>query len=340
MSTKKKYLVCGGAGYIGSHLVALLNDAGHETIVLDNLVTGHAECVKAHQLEKGDLTDFDAVKNLFLRHEFAAVFHFAALSIVSESMQEPERYLHNNVEGTRNLVEAMRVTGTCRKIIFSSTASVYGDPEENPISENHPLKPISVYGTSKLKAEQVLSEYARQHAINVIALRYFNAAGGWPEKGLCERHEPETHLIPNILKVARVELANSSANAHGKRGVSGVFQLYGDDFPTPDGSAIRDYIHVRDLCAAHVAAGDYLAANSGYHVFNLGTGRGYSVKEVLAATERVVGFKIPVIRASRRQGDPAILVADAARARKILGWQPQYDLVDMIASAWECAKHP
>jgi UDP-glucose-4-epimerase GalE len=315
----KHILVCGGAGYIGSHMCKALARAGHVPVAFDNLSTGHREAVRWGPLVEGDLLDHDSLAGAFSAHRIDAVMHFAARSLVGESMRQPGLYFRNNVTGTLNLLDAMREAGVDR-LVFSSTAAVYGNPEYTPIDEAHPTRPINPYGWSKLMAERQVAEYCRAHGMRAACLRYFNAAGADPEGEAGEAHEPETHLIPNILKAA----LDPSL---------GPVKLFGDDYPTPDGTCIRDYIHVADLCEAHLHALDYLDGRSGCHVFNLGTGKGNSVAEVLAACRQLLDGKPEAEVHPRREGDPPVLVASGRLAREKLGWMPANGLRDCIASA-------
>jgi UDP-glucose-4-epimerase GalE len=312
-------LVCGGAGYIGSHMSKALARAGHVPVTFDNLSTGHRPAVKWGPLVEGDLLDPGALARAFRDFRFDAVMHFAARSLVGESMQRPGLYFRNNVTGTLNLLDAMRDAGV-DKLVFSSTAAVYGNPDYTPIDEAHPTRPVNPYGWSKLMAERQIAEYCRAHAMRAACLRYFNAAGADPEGEAGEAHEPETHLIPNILKAA---LDPSS----------GPVRLFGDDYDTPDGTCVRDYIHVADLCEAHLLALEYLGEHPGSHVFNLGTGAGNSVAEVLAACRALLDGKPASEMHPRREGDPPVLVASARLANRRLGWRPAHALRDCIESA-------
>lgn len=320
--TPLRLLVCGGAGYIGSHMCKALARAGHEPVTFDNFSTGHRHAVKWGPLVEGDLLDAHALAEAFARFRPDAVMHFAARSLVGESIQQPGLYFLNNVTGTKNLLEAMRVAAVDR-LVFSSTAAVYGNPEYTPVDEAHPTRPINPYGWSKLMAEREIVEHCRAHGLRAACLRYFNAAGADPEGDTGEAHEPETHLIPNIIKAALDPTAPP-------------VRLYGEDHPTPDGTCIRDYVHVCDLCEAHLLALVYLAARPGCHVFNLGTGQGNSVAEVFALSRRVLGGKPEMERCPRRPGDPPRLVADAGLAKEALGWSPRHTLLACIetASAW------
>jgi len=315
-----RILVTGGAGYIGSHTCKALHTAGHTPIVFDNLSNGHRDAVRWGPFEQGDVTDADHLRDVFRTHIPDAVIHFAGLIEVSHSVADPQSFHRNNVEGTRNLL-AIMAEADVQKIVFSSTAAVYGTPECVPIPEDAPTRPVNPYGETKLAVEQLLAEAAQQNALGYVALRYFNAAGADPEGGLGERHDPETHLIPLVLQVAL-----------GQR--DGI-QVFGDDYPTPDGTAVRDYVHVCDLAAAHIASLDYLTRHSEPLVANLGTGTGYSVREIIAACRNITGHDIPHRDAPRRVGDPAQLVATPGRARDVLGWSPlQSDLDTIIRTAW------
>ena len=315
-----KILVTGGAGYIGSHMVKLLTETGSEVTVLDDLSTGHAEAVRGAQFVKGDIADVASTKSLLQKNRIEGVVHFAASSLVGESMADPLKYYRRNVGGTVALVQAMRDAGVAR-IVFSSTAAVYGDPVRTPIDEAHPKQPVNPYGASKLAMERMLSDCSTAYGIGAVVLRYFNAAGADPSGELGERHDPETHLIPLVLQAAS-----------GRRASISVFGL---DWPTRDGTCVRDYIHVNDLCDAHLRALDWLAKGGRYDVFNLGNGDGATVLEVIEAARRVTGKPIKVDQAARRAGDPATLVADAAKARRILGWQPaRGDIEGIVRDAW------
>jgi len=316
-----RVMVVGGAGYIGSHMCKMLAEHGHELVVCDNLSTGHAEAVRWGRLLHCKLSDSAALEEVLSSACFDAVMHFAADSIVSESVADPLRYYRNNVAETISLLEVMRKHGVNR-FVFSSTAAVYGEPQQAFIDEEHPRRPINPYGQSKLIVEQILSDAAAAGQLNAVCLRYFNAAGA-DESGLIgESHNPETHLIPRILRMAAGEPIQ--------------VQLFGVDYPTPDGTCIRDYIHVNDLCAAHLSALEFLQRNDGFHAFNLGNGEGYSVRQVIAAAEEVVSHKICIPEYKRRPGDPAHLVASSDKARKVLGWHPaQKDIHGIVESAWK-----
>jgi UDP-glucose 4-epimerase len=316
-----RVLVAGGAGYIGAHMCKLLAAGGHDVTVIDNLATGHRRALRWGRFVEGSLLDDAALDRAFAGAGIEAVFHFAALSIVDESVREPLRFYQNNLGGTLGLVGAMKRHGV-RRLVFSSTASVYGAPQYAPIDERHPTAPVSPYGHSKLMCEQILRDEASQRGIDAVSLRYFNAAGADADGEIGEAHDPETHLVPLLLK----RLASQSP----------AFNIYGDDYPTPDGTAIRDYVHVEDLCAAHLLALDHLArGHGGFHAFNLGSGAGYSVREVIAAAERVTGRRVGANVAPRRAGDPAQLIASSAAAEATLGWRRRYtDLHAIIETAW------
>jgi UDP-glucose 4-epimerase len=313
-------LVTGGAGYIGSHIVAELLDQGKEVVVIDNLQSGHRDALLGGKLYEGDLRDKALLAKLFSENEIEAVIHFAANSLVGESMQKPVKYYDNNVYGTLCLLEAMDEANV-RKIVFSSTAATYGEPDKVPIEESDPTNPTNVYGETKLTMERMMSWFDKVLGIKYVALRYFNAAGAHPSGKIGEDHSPETHLIPLIIQAAQ-----------GKRPAISVF---GDDYPTADGTCVRDYIHVSDLADAHVLAVEHLVAGGESDVFNLGNGQGFSVKEVIAKVQEVTGRSFPVEISPRRAGDPAVLIASSEKARKVLGWNPSRNqLDDIIASAW------
>ena len=323
-----KVLVLGGAGYIGSHTVYELLACQHDVCVIDNLVTGHREAVHPQaRFYHGDIRDFDFVKGVLEREQVDVVIHFAAFSQVGESMRDPLKYYDNNLCGTKTLLEAMRAAGTCR-IVFSSTAAVYGEPKQIPIQENDPTVPTNTYGETKLSMEKMFRWVDLAHGIHYGSLRYFNACGAHSSGKIGEAHSPETHLIPLTLQVAA--------------GLRPALEVYGTDYDTPDGTCIRDYIHVSDLAKAHILAAEYLCAGGKSDVFNLGSGRGFSVREVIGAVEQVTGVQLPVVYAQRRAGDPARLVASNEKAKRVFGWQLQYaQLEDMIATAWRWHRdHP
>lgn len=319
----KKILVVGGAGYIGSHMVKTLARNGLEPITLDNLSTGFADAVHHGELIVGSMADRGLLDELFRQNEISAVMHFAAFSQVGESMRDPARYYRNNVCHTQVLLDAMVHAGV-DQLVFSSTAAVYGNPVYTPIDELHPTQPINPYGKSKLMIEQMLSDYESAYGLRSIALRYFNAAGADSDCELGERHDPETHLVPLVLQAGL-----------GKRDAITVF---GTDYDTHDGSCVRDYIHIEDLCSAHLAALRRLQKGGKSDVFNLGNGAGFSVLEVIRVAADVLGNRIPVQPGQRRPGDPPVLVAEANRARTELNWQPVHtDLHEIVrtASDWE-----
>jgi UDP-glucose-4-epimerase GalE len=322
-------LVTGGAGYIGSHMVKLLIRAGHQITVFDNLSTGHRDAVSGADFVEGDLRHRSDAARAFEGRRIDVVMHFAASCYVGESVQDPAKYYANNVIGTLNLLEAMRAAGV-QRLVFSSTCSTYGDPVSLPMSEDHPQLPVNPYGVSKLTAERAMADYGRAYGFGTVALRYFNAAGCDPEGELGERHDPETHLIPLILREAlRVRAGGNPEDTQ--------LQVFGDDFDTPDGTCIRDYVHIADLCTAHLLAMERLlgGAVDGFDAFNLGTGKGHSVKEVIDTCRRVTGQDIRYRTTGRRAGDPARLVASAARARAELGWSPEFnELSDIVETAW------
>ena len=313
-------LVAGGAGYIGSHMVKALHGAGFRVAVVDDLTSGRRKAVGTADLHVGDIGDAAFLDGVLAQVRPAAVMHFAGSIQVGESVVDPAKYYRNNVAATGVLLDAMRARGVDR-FIFSSTAAIFGDPAYVPIDEAHPKAPINPYGRSKWMVEQMLEDHDRAYGLKSVCLRYFNAAGADPDGELGECHEPETHLIPLILQVAS-----------GRRPHIGV---YGDDYPTPDGTCVRDYIHVADLCSAHLLALRRLLEGGGSARYNLGNGNGFSVREVIQAVRRVTGHAIPVVVQPRRAGDPPVLVADATAARRELGWSPRHDsLDDIVAHAW------
>jgi len=315
-----KCLVVGGAGYIGSHMLKMLCAAGHEVTAFDNLSTGFRDAARYGRFVLGDIADRPALESLFRESRFDAVLHFASFISVGESVKEPAKYYRNNVCNTQNLLDAMVAHGT-RRFVFSSTAAVYGEPRYSPIDEDHPRQPINPYGRSKLMVEQMLADYDLAYGIRSVCLRYFNAAGADPEGELGERHEPETHLIPLVLQAASGRRASVS--------------LYGTDYETPDGTCVRDYIHVEDLCQAHVLALDRLVQGKPSTAYNLGNGEGYSVREVLRVVREVTGREFEVVERARRGGDAARLVADSRMARSQLGWTPRHGaLKKIVEDAW------
>lgn len=320
-----KILVVGGAGYIGSHMVKHLSLAGHEVVVLDDLSTGLAPQVKWGRLVVGSTADTELLISLFAEHRFDGVMHFAGSSLVGESVVVPARYYRNNVANTLNLLDVMTSHGV-RHFVFSSTAAVYGEPKTTPIGETHPCAPINPYGASKWMVERILQDYAAAYGLNSVSLRYFNASGADPQGDLGECHEPETHLIPLILRSAS--------------GRSGPITVFGRDYPTSDGTCIRDYVHVTDLCEAHALALEAMAVGrlEGASAFNLGSEQGASVQEAIEVARELVeqdGYEITVLEGARRPGDPAVLVADSSLARQVLGWQPRFaQLREIVAHAW------
>ncbi len=317
-------LVTGGAGYIGSHSVLTLQNAGYEVIVLDNLVYGHQDLVETvlqAKLIVGDTCDRDLLQQVFSQYKIDAVMHFAAYAYVGESVTKPAKYYQNNVVGTFTLLEAMLKAGV-NNFVFSSTCATYGVPDSVPIKEEQPQNPINPYGATKLMVERMLQDFARAYDFRSVCLRYFNAAGADPEARLGEDHNPETHLIPLVLQTALGHRESIS--------------IFGTDYDTPDGSCVRDYIHILDIAQAHILALEYLLQDGKTDVFNLGNGNGFSVKEVIETARKVTGKEIKVQMSDRRPGDPPILVGSGAKARNILGWQPQYsNLEDIIAHAWQ-----
>ena len=315
-----RVLVTGGAGYIGSHTAKALAKAGHELVVLDNFSGGHRWAVKWGPCVEGDLADPAVVKSALKAYGIDAVMHFAASIQVGESVRDPKKYFWNNVVNTLRLLDAMIEAGVAH-IVFSSSAAVYGNPEKVPIPEEHPTRPVSPYGDTKLMMERALERYGAAYGVRWMALRYFNAAGADPEGELGEEHEPETHLIPLVIRAAL--------------GRSPHVEVYGTDYPTPDGTALRDYIHVADLADAHVKALEYLARGGESRALNLGTGQGHTVREVIAAVAKARGSPVPTRDAPRREGDPPALVADPTKAMGFLKWKPRCsDLVTIVESAW------
>lgn len=321
--TKPTILVTGGAGYIGSHAVQALQKSGYDVVILDNLVYGHRDIVENAlkvELIVGDTGDRALLDNLFSSRNIAAVMHFAAYAYVGESVTDPAKYYRNNVVGTLTLLEAM-VAANVKKFVFSSTCATYGVPETVPIPEDHPQDPINPYGASKLMVERILADFDIAYNFKSVSFRYFNAAGADPNGLLGEDHNPETHLLPLVLMAAL-----------GKRESVSIF---GTDYPTPDGTCIRDYIHVCDLADAHVLGLEYLLNGGNSNIFNLGNGSGFSVKEAIDAAREITGKEIKAIECDRRPGDPPMLVGSSEKARKILGWQPQYaDIKTILTHAW------
>lgn len=313
-------LVTGGAGYIGSHVVKLLSRYGHETVVFDNLSRGHREMVSTGEFIEGDLSNRDLLIKTMKDKEIESVVHFAASSLVGESEEDPHQYYRNNLSNGINLLGAMLDAGV-KKIIFSSSAAVYGNPVEVPIKEDHPTEPTNVYGSTKLIIEGMLRKYFEAYGISSVALRYFNAAGADPDAQIGEDHTPETHLIPIVLDCAL-----------GRRTEVTVF---GTDYETPDGTCIRDYIHVNDLADAHIKALEYIEKRAGAFFYNLGNGKGFSVRKVIESTERVTGKRIAIKEGPRRKGDPGLLVASSVKIIEDFGWDPKFPDIDVIIeTAW------
>lgn len=323
----KTILVAGGAGYIGSHMVALLVEKGYDVVVADNLCTGHWQAVKGARLRVGDVRDAAFLDRVFTEFDIDGVINFAAYSLVGESVTDPLKYYGNNVAGAQTMLQTMKNHGV-DKIVFSSTAATYGEPERVPILETDKTVPTNCYGETKLAMEKMMSWTSRAHGLRYVALRYFNACGAHPSGAIGEAHAPETHLIPLILQVP-----------NGQREKISIF---GDDYATKDGTCVRDYIHVTDLAQAHILALDYLLKGGDNNVFNLGNGVGFTVKEVIDVARKVTGHPIPAEISPRRAGDPAQLVASSDKAKDVLGWKPQYaDLETIVSSAWAWHKsHP
>jgi UDP-glucose-4-epimerase GalE len=320
-------MVAGGAGYIGSHALRDLLESGFDAFAFDNLSTGHAPSVGRAGFVEGDLQDGALVERTLRERKVRSVFHFAANCYVGESVTDPEKYYRNNVAATLTLLAAMRRAGV-KEFIFSSTCATYGNPVQERMDETHPQAPINPYGWSKLMVERMLADFAAAYGLRYVSLRYFNAAGAHPDGTIGEDHEPETHLIPLVLKVASGRMARLS--------------VFGDDYPTPDGTCIRDYIHILDLAEAHRLALEYLGKGGESTAFNLGNGAGYSVLEVIKCAEAVTGKKVPYEVAPRRAGDPPRLVGDSTRAQKILGWRQRFgDLKTIVETAWKWhSAHP
>ncbi|WP_297455326.1 UDP-glucose 4-epimerase GalE [Persephonella sp.] len=315
-----RILVTGGAGYIGSHVVKQLGEKGYDVLTIDNLSTGHKEAVLYGKLEVLDLSDKEKLKEVIKNFSPDAVMHFAASIEVAESVKNPLKYYRNNTANTLNLLEVLQEFGI-NKFIFSSTAAVYGEPENAPIKETEPLNPINPYGKSKAFVEHILKDMSNAYGFRYVSLRYFNVAGADPEGRIGESHNPETHLIPLILKTAKGERKS--------------IKIFGTDYPTPDGTAIRDYIHVEDLANAHIVALEYLLNGGESDVFNCGYGHGYSVREVVETAKKVTGIDFPVEETDRRPGDPAVLVADNSKLVNKLDWKPKYDDIEyIIKTAW------
>ena len=313
-------LVTGGAGYVGAHSCKALSRAGYRPVVVDNLSTGHESFVRWGPLVRADIRDTDAIARALKAHEISAVLHFAASAYVGESVVEPQRYYENNVAGTLSILRAMLDAG-CKRVVFSSSCAVYGEPAVNPITEDTPHKPVNPYGASKAMVERILDDFARAYGMGVVALRYFNACGADPEGEIGELRDPETHLIARAMMAIQGHISD--------------FAVFGTDYATTDGTAIRDYVHVSDLADAHVTSVRRLLGGGVGGNFNLGTGHGYSVKRVLEAIAAATGERLPVREGARRPGDPPVLVADASLAKRELGFAPQLsDLETVVATAW------
>jgi len=316
---RRKILVTGGAGYIGSHMVKVLHQSGHDAVILDNLSSGRRQAARYGRFVEGDIGDPVVLDHLMGSEQFDGIMHFASHSLVGESVRNPAKYYRNNVAGTQILLDAMVRHGVLR-LIFSSTAAVFGEPEYIPIDESHRQVPINPYGKSKLMVEHMLDDYDRAYGLKSVSLRYFNAAGADPDGELGECHEPETHLIPLVLQAVT--------------GFRKVVKVYGTDYTTLDGTCVRDFIHVLDICDAHRLAMNALMAGGNSDKYNLGNGKGYSVNGVIETVRRVTGNEVPVLYAQRRPGDPGSLIASAKRIHRMLGWQPKYTLEMIVSHAW------
>ncbi len=320
----KNILVVGGAGYIGSHTVKMLAEKGYNPVVYDNLSKGHRQAVENVAFEEGDLADKARLTEVFAKHHIEAVMHFAAFIEVGESVKEPSKYYHNNVSSVLNLLDAMKENGI-QYFVFSSTAATFGEPVQPKINETHPQQPINPYGNTKLMVEKILEDFDHAYGLKSVALRYFNASGA-DESGLIgESHTPETHLIPLVLQAAA-----------GKRP---SIKVFGSDYPTPDGTCVRDYVHVNDLARAHILALEKMEKENKSLRYNLGSGSGFSVAELIRQAKEITGIDFKVEYEARRAGDPAVLVADPAKAQQELGWTPQYNLKQIIATAWNWEKN-
>jgi UDP-arabinose 4-epimerase len=314
-------LITGGAGYIGSHTAKLVARAGLQPVVLDNLSRGHRDAVRWGPLVVADIGDRGALQKVFREYPIEAVIHFAAFAYVGESMRAPDIYFRNNVVSTLNLLDVMREEGV-GQIVFSSSCATYGQPRQIPIREDHVQQPVNPYGESKLMVERILQWYGEIYGLSWVALRYFNAAGADPEGELGEDHDPESHLIPLTISAALGTIPH--------------LEIYGTDYETPDGTAVRDYVHVSDLAEAHLAAVRYLSSGGASTAFNLGTGAGYSVREVARMVEKVAGRGAPTVEVARRAGDPPSLIADASKAKSTLGWHPHHSsLEEIVRTAWD-----
>ena len=320
----KNILVIGGAGYIGSHVVRALAKQNYAPVVLDNLSKGHREAVSAYPFEQGNLQDKALLTEIFRKYHIEAVMHFAAYIEVGESVQAPAKYYQNNTANVLSLLEAM-AENKIPYFIFSSTAAIFGEPVHEKIDENHPTNPINPYGKSKLMVEKMLEDFDAAYGLKSTALRYFNASGADDTGDIGESHSPETHLIPLVLQTAA-----------GKRKYISVF---GSDYPTQDGTCVRDYVHVNDLARAHILALEKMAKDNVSERFNLGSGNGYSVAQLISEAQKITGVDFEVRQAPRRLGDPAVLIADSTKAQRVLGWQPQYDLTRIIQTAWNWEQH-
>ena len=315
-----KLLIPGGAGYIGSHMVRYAQEHGHEVVVLDDFSTGHDWVVRDCEILRVNLLDQEKLSQLLRGRHFDGVIHFAAKSLVGESFEKPDVYYRNNVVGTLNLVNEM-LNNDVSNLVFSSTAAIFGNPLTEKIAEDHPKNPINPYGQSKLMVENMLKDICSANDLNATCLRYFNAAGAHESGEIGEAHDPETHLIPNVLKAA---LTNDSS-----------LKVFGDDYPTPDGTCVRDYVHVSDLAQAHLLGLEYMKDNKEFAAFNLGNGDGFSVLEVIKSCEKIADTKIPLQIEERRDGDPAVLISENKRAVEVLNWDPKYnDISNIIKSAW------
>lgn len=319
----RNILVTGGAGYIGSHTVIKLIEEGYNPIIVDNLSTGHRKAVHSNTFYKCDLSEIKKLKEIMIQHEIDTVMHFATSCYVGESVVNPHKYFKNNVTNTINLLEAM-LEAEVKNFIFSSTASIYGQPVYTPLDEKHPKEPCNPYGTSNLFIEKIVETYEKAYGIRHIYLRYFNAAGSDYLRGVGEDHYPETHIIPLLIQVAL--------------GMKKEFRVFGQDYDTPDGTCIRDYIHVMDLADAHINAIKYLEKKGKSRAFNLGSGKGYSVKEIIKKVQQISGSTIKVKYSERRKGDPSILIASYEAAKKMLDWSPKRSLSEIISSSWEWSK--
>lgn len=320
----KNILVIGGAGYIGSHMVRMLAKQGYSPVVFDNLSKGHREAVANYPFELGDLGDKARLTEVFKKYGIEAVMHFAAFAEVGESVKEPSKYYHNNVAKVLDLLDAL-VENDIKYFVFSSTAATFGEPIRPKIDESHPQKPINPYGNTKLMVEKILADFDTAYGLKATALRYFNASGADDSGEIGESHNPETHLIPIVLQAAA-----------GKRP---SIKMFGTDYPTPDGTCVRDYVHVNDLARAHILALEKMFKDNVSERFNLGSGNGFSVAEIVKEAKRITGIDFTVEKAPRRDGDPAVLVADSAKAERILGWKPQYNLTRIIETAWNWEQH-